>query len=1191
MKKITDFIVDHRYFILTFFIVLAGVCAFLASKVNINRDISFYMPKTSDTSIGKKIMDKEFAQEDKSTLNIMFYNLKEEDKNKIYNDLEEMKGVEEVLYDTTSTYNKDGYTLYVMTIDGDKDSKLAKDIYNDIHKKYENYEIYTGGEVDEENKVILPTWIVGLAIFCALIILVIMCDSYLEPILFLIAIGLAVILNKGTNIMFSSISSITNAIAAILQLALSMDYSIMLINRYRQEKETEKDDVKAMKKALLDSFSSISSSSVTTIVGLLALVFMSFTIGKDLGLVLAKGVLFSLLTIFTCLPALILMFDKWIIKTKKKSPVIKLDFLGRFAYKFRYLGIILFVLILGGSYILKDNLKILYTDSENDKIEQVFKVNNEMAIIYKNEYEELVNDYVKTIEDNPNIDEILGNGNTINEALREEDLKDKLKELGSNTDIEDYLLKIIYYHYYNPKENNKINLEDLVSFIKNNVYNVQDMNAKLSKNDKLNIDKLENFSKKEEITKLRTKKDIASMFNMKEELVDDLEVYYNAKGIKIKLTLPEFVNFMNNYVVKSKYASNLDKNAIASLNLLSNYMDKELISKELTEQEMAKLLGIDENLVNNLYLYYESLSKIDKKLSLNEFSEFMINVVLASDTEDFDEITINKLEMINTLSNLEVINKEINYEEMSALLGEDVNNIKMLYSIVSPNSTVISPYQFVNLILNNPNLVNILQDNSNKLKMANLIMESALNNKSYSYQEIANAFGLEEAQVKNIFTLYLSVNNEIKIKPINLVNFILEHKNEAMLTNIVDKNMEDNLVLLQTVMKSVENQEKYDASNLGNMLNIKMEDMTLLYSLYNIKYQNKEVKMSYQEFAEFLIQDVITNKKYASNLDSEKIAKIKMVNTIINDSLNKKQYTKEELDKNLRVLAPDLDKDLIETLYIYYGSVNNYDNNWKLTVSKFINYLNETILKDKRFDDYIKSDTRKEIIEAQKTVNDAYSKLVGENYSRIVLNTKFNPEDEEVFNFIKDIKTKLNKKDIYVIGNSPMAYEMSLTFQDELNLITVLTIVFIFIVVLVTFKKFLVPVILVLLIQTAVFLTMVILTLEGGSVYFIALLIVQSILMGATIDYAILFTSYYEEFRKNKGIKESLIGAYNSSIHTILTSASILTLVTLVVGYFGSAISAKICITISQGTLCSTLLILFILPMVEGCFDKLIIKK
>ena len=218
---------------------------------------------------------------------------------------------------------------------------------------------------------------------------------------------------------------------------------------------------------------------------------------------------------------------------------------------------------------------------------------------------------------------------------------------------------------------------------------------------------------------------------------------------------------------------------------------------------------------------------------------------------------------------------------------------------------------------------------------------------------------------------------------------------------------------------------------------------------------------------------------------------------------------------------------------------------------------------------------------------------MGNNYSRVVINTKLVPESDETFDFIQKIKDELGESldEFYIIGDSPMAYEMSQTFQGELDFITVLTMVAIFVVVAITFKSLIIPLILVLIIQCAVFMTMGILSFTGEKVYFIAILIVQSILMGATIDYAIVYTSYYLEHRKNMNVKDAIINSYNRAIHTILTSASILIIVTLVIGNFASAIAAKICKTISQGTLCSAILILVLLPAVLASCDKIIIRK
>ena len=461
MKKITEFIIDKRYIILFIFILFTIGCAFLSNKVVINYDIAKYLPDSSKMRIGMNIMEDEFSDVETSSLNVMFEDLNK-DKMTIKNELENIFGVKEVEYDESDKYNKDNYTLYEVTVDDKKDSSTAKNVYNEIATKYQDDTIYMSGSIAEANKSVLPFWIIVLAVLSALVILLIMCESYVEPFLFLTVILMAVVLNKGTNIIFPNVSHITNSICAILQMALSMDYSIMLMNRYDQEKQKEKDKIKAMKKALHKSFQSISSSSVTTIVGLLALIFMSFKIGKDLGFILAKGVLFSLICIFFVLPSLILLFDKWIIKTKKKTPHFKFTPLAKLNYKLRYLAGPVFILIFVTAFMVKGNLGILYTDKQTDEVSKIFNENNQLAIIYPNQDEEKIAKYLNELENNFQVEEVLGYSNTINEKLTYDKLNSKLKDLGSDVTVEDYLLKIVYYNYFNHDNSNKLRLMNLL---------------------------------------------------------------------------------------------------------------------------------------------------------------------------------------------------------------------------------------------------------------------------------------------------------------------------------------------------------------------------------------------------------------------------------------------------------------------------------------------------------------------------------------------------------------------------------------------------------------------------------------------------------------------------------------------------------------------------------------------------------
>lgn len=1274
MRKITDFIVDKRNIILAIFIILTIIAAVVSTKVNINNDIAKYLPSTSETRIGMDIMEQDFKEIKSSALNVMFKGLNETQKDEILEYLKDIEGVDSVDYDKTEDYNKDDYTLYVINVNDVEDSELATDVYNNIKNHFEDYEMYTSGAIEENNKELLPSWIMAVAVICIIIILTIMCESYIEPIIFLITILMAIILNSGSNIIFDSVSNITSSISAILQLALSMDYSIMLMDRYRQQKEKEPDKVKAMKDALYEAFTAIASSSVTTIVGLLALVFMSFTIGRDLGLVLAKGVLFSLICIFFVLPSFILICDKAITKTKKKTPNIRMNKLGKVSYKFRNVAVILFIAIFVASYILKGNLDILYTDSQQDQIAEVFAEDNQMVLIYKNEDEETIAKYLKDLEGKDGIESISAYGNTINEGLKYDELNEKIKDMGTGIDIEEYLIKILYYKYYNPNENNTMTFSEFTNFIKNEVFNNKQMANKLNEDTRNSINRLENFTQPNLINQKRTSTEIANILEIDKSDVDNLLIYYYSKNSSnIKISLNEFINFINKDVLTNEtYAKNIDSSAKSSLNTLSKFTNKSTITKKMTSKEMANLFGMPESTMNLLYTYYVSVNDIQTKMTISEFSNFVLNDVLINPqyANMFNEQTVNSIKMLSTFSNKSVITKNMNATELSNLFGIDENIVQQLllskYSQVDNGTTMtisefvknvtnikntthyldnldissfsqmdetvlsnptkytatemssilgidskqmcqiyalsnyvqgntsdwkMTPNEFVNLMLANSSSID--ESTKNNLQLLLNVINSTTNNTKYSYSELANLINVDKSVTKNIYTLYVSKNVTTKLTPQEFVNFVLNHKNDSTLANSLDQNTISQLNLLQKVMDGTINNKKYSSSELSNLLGMNANDLNLLYGLYNVKYINTNPSMSLKDFVSFLINDVMQNPDYSSNFDKETSSKLNTINGIMNASLNNTEYTKDEMFVILNDLGGGLDKDTIDLLYVYYGSNNEFDKNWTLTVEQLVNFLNDDILNDSRFNDFIEDDMRSNLQEAKDEVNEAKELLIGDGYSRLIITTKLPLEAEETFKLIQEIKDDLKDKvsESYIIGDSPMAYEMSHTFQDELNMITILTMVAIFVVVAITFKSLIIPFILVLVIQCAVYTTTGIISISGEGVYFIALLIVQSILMGATIDYAILYTTYYIEHRKKMDVKEAIISSYNKSINTILTSSSILIIATFIIAIFSSGIISKICMVLSQGTLCALLLILFLLPAMIAAFDKLIIKK
>lgn len=383
-------------------------------NVVVTNDISKYLPKDSSTIEGIRITENQFGNS--SSLKLVFSGLSETEIESNILELSAIPNVSSVEYNETSSNNID-YILFTLYIPYESTSDEANGVLDTVVNSYE--EGIVGGQIFTENQPIVPIYLIVLAFLILLIILFAFSSSWVEPILFLITIGVAIIINMGTNVIFSSITTTTFSIAALLQLCLSIDYSIILLNRYKQEKQKDGNNLQAMKNALVNAFPSIAGSSLTTIVGLLCLVFMTFAIGSDIGLVLAKGVFISLLTVLFILPTLILLFDKVIEKTKKPSLQIKVAGLSRFSFKARKLLPLLFILIFVASIFLRGNVQTGYVlpTTSVDEASVIFPDENIIVLLYNSEDESSINTVLQNLSSNLGIEKITCYANSIGMQL------------------------------------------------------------------------------------------------------------------------------------------------------------------------------------------------------------------------------------------------------------------------------------------------------------------------------------------------------------------------------------------------------------------------------------------------------------------------------------------------------------------------------------------------------------------------------------------------------------------------------------------------------------------------------------------------------------------------------------------------------------------------------------------------------
>ncbi len=380
LEKLAEWITRHpkTVVLIAVLLIIPSVLGFVGTKVNY--DILSYLPQELNSVQGEEALNEVFHQA--SSAMMVIDNMDSKDILKIKGKIEKINGVSKVLWVddiadisipqdilpeflTDIFYSKDGKsTLVIINFTEDSASDVTADAIHAI-RKVMNSQCFLSGmsaiAVDTKAMSDAQTPIfVAIAIALALVVMSFTMESWVLPFVLLVALGFAVIYNMGTNILLGQISYITQSIAAILQLGVTMDYSVFLIDRFDEEKRKTDNRREAMAKAVKGTFLSLAGSSLTTIFGFLAMCFMSMTLGLDIGLVMAKGVLLGIITVVFVLPALVLLLYKPIYRFHHKKMVPSFKKINDFTIKHRKAVLLLFLALIIPAYIAESNLEVYY---------------------------------------------------------------------------------------------------------------------------------------------------------------------------------------------------------------------------------------------------------------------------------------------------------------------------------------------------------------------------------------------------------------------------------------------------------------------------------------------------------------------------------------------------------------------------------------------------------------------------------------------------------------------------------------------------------------------------------------------------------------------------------------------------------------------------------------------------------------
>lgn len=459
IERASAFIVDRRKGFYLVYILLIVFSFFSTGWVSVNNNITDYLDEATETRRGLTLMDEEFITY--ATAEVMVDHISYADACTLCEELEAIPGVKEIAFDETTDHYASASALFSITFEGESTDDLTVSAFEAVKTHISDYDTYISASIgDEEAERMESEMNLVMLIACVIILAVLLISShtYMEIPVLILTFGVAAILNKGTNYMFGTISFISNSIAVVLQLALAIDYAIILCHRYTEERETLAPR-EAVITALCKAIPEIAGSCLTTLSGLMAMGFMQFKIGFDMAIVLIKAIIISILCVFTLMPGLLMSFSGLIDKTHHRSFVPKIDIWSRGVIKLRFITPLVFAALITVCFFLSNDCPYAYSSTDletiaqnesqlaRQRIHETFSRNNVLAVVVPAGSYEKEQSLKRDLEQMNEIDSVTGLASI--EAMDGYAVGDRLtpRQFSELTDMDIELVRLLYAAY------------------------------------------------------------------------------------------------------------------------------------------------------------------------------------------------------------------------------------------------------------------------------------------------------------------------------------------------------------------------------------------------------------------------------------------------------------------------------------------------------------------------------------------------------------------------------------------------------------------------------------------------------------------------------------------------------------------------------------------------------------------------
>ena len=1112
MKKI------HHLLLLIFTLLLVIGAAVGMFFVHVNSDMTKYLPADSQMSRGLQVMATEFGEADISmpSISLMCGALSEEEKTAFRDTLTALPDVNKA---TVQTSEDGAHTLYQLYVDESVDQKALGKQIRKAHPQVQLVETAQDGATP-------PVSVMIIAAFLIVAVLLFMAQSWVEPFIYLGTTGMAILLNMGTNAFLPSVSITTHSIAAILQMVLSIDYCIILTNRYRQKKKTHPNPIEAVNFAIKSAYRPVISSAMTTVVGLLMLCFMRLRIGMDMGVVLAKGVICSLICTFSVLPSLLILLDKAIEKSHKKTFVIPTERLGRFATSHKIPIAISSVILFAVAFFFSQRTSIFFSAEAESRIEEVFPQPNAFVIIYNTADEDSIAPMIDQLAGDTSVNTVISYPTLLQRPYSAAEMAVSLKtmsaqfgdmiNLGNGDLIQEMLtpelVQVLYYMQSGLGDTLTIDFPTLTRFIDSDCLNNPLFAGFIDDSMRDQMALLRELTSEEPV---EDNADVNAADNAAADNVND-----NANAAN------DNANANDNAVSIAESAEPADRVATPLTTIAIDSSDNPNLQAPTIVPEPTYAVV---DFINRLY--------IDRPSAL---------------TMDF-----------RTLADTITLRRVMDAAEMSAFIGSSLTQTRLVFNYDKQHRKAMTPLEYMHILTDD------------------LFFRKALNGMITPEQKeiVRMRTGIMDLANKNT---YLSAQQLVGISErFGIMNITGSYVDSLMEPIVIQQNM---LSLQERLIANAESSESDSDSDSGEISG-SSSDSSVSVSGDLVEKPLPEVQQPMPAIA-----TPAKHKPTREEIEADRKAEL-----FLELMYGGKRYPADRMAQYFAQLGQEVDANMISLLYTYYGSQRLYNDSLQMSIEEVLSYVSGPLLTDPRLASLIPDSVADIISGVEQQMQSGVGMLRGNDHSLCVVLTDYPAESDATYAF-EDTLERLEKRYLpsgsNMIGESVMYSEMKNGFSHEMMIVTILTILAIFLIVAITFRSVIVPAILILTVMTAVYVNVVCCGIISGEMLYLAYLIVQSILMGATIDYGILFANYYREKRRTLPARESIFESYKGSIRTIMTSGLIMVVAPAAMALLTDNVMIRNIVgAIAIGAFVAIILILVLLPGVLMVFDRWVVHN